>query len=57
MRKTNIPLNATSRGTPEMPLMIYTLTPTGGVIDPISTITTINTPNNIGSNPREMAIG
>ena len=54
----NIPLKIVSRDTSSaMPLMTYTLIPTGGVITPISVTNTIITPNHIGSKPKDITSG
>ena len=40
-----------------MPLITNTLTPTGGVMTPISPTSTMITPNQIGSNPSYITTG
>ena len=40
-----------------IPDMMNTFKPIGGVINPVSTITTVIVPNHIGSNPRDRTTG
>lgn len=58
MTNGNIPLNILAMGTSlAIPAMTKTLTPTGGVICPISIIITMITPNQIGLKPKATTVG